>query len=55
MLLDELQEVVAALRRPSEAERGSRLRECVVDEVVGNMRMEGQPVSAEWEAAARKA
>lgn len=44
---------IATWRRLTEDERVSRLRECIVDEVVGNMRMEGQPVSAAWEAAAR--
>lgn len=41
---------IATWRRLTEAERVSRLRECIVDEVVGNMRMEGQPVSAAWGA-----
>lgn len=39
---------IATWRRLTEAERVSRLRECIVDEVVGNMCMEGQPVSAAW-------
>lgn len=55
VLPDELQEVIAAWRSLTEAERVSRLREHVIDEVVGNMRMEGQPVSADWEATAREA
>ena len=41
---------IATWRRLTEAERVSRLRECIVDEVVGNMCMEGQPVSAAWGA-----
>lgn len=49
----EVLEIIAAWCRLTEAERVSRLHDCVVDEVVGNMRMEGQPVSAEWEAQAR--
>lgn len=44
---------IAAWRSLTEDEQVSRLRDCVVDEVVGNMRMEGQPVSAVWEAKAR--
>lgn len=55
MTPDELQKVVAAWRSLPEDEQVARLRRCVVDEVVGNMRVEGQPVSAEWEAAAREA
>jgi hypothetical protein len=54
MLPVEVLESIAAWRCLTEAEQVSRLRECVVDEVVGNMRMEGQPVSAEWESAARR-
>lgn len=45
---------IAAWRRLSEAEQVACLRRQVVDEVVGNMRMEGQPVSAAWESQARK-
>lgn len=46
---------IAAWRQLSDAEQRRRLRLRVVDEVVGNMRMEGQPVSTEWEARARSA
>lgn len=49
----EVLERIAAWRRLSDAEQVARLREHVVDEVVGNMRMEGQPVSAAWESQAR--
>ncbi|MDN6376892.1 MULTISPECIES: hypothetical protein [Corynebacterium] len=52
---DEILERIAAWRSLTEAEQVSRLRARVVDEVVGNMRMEGQPVSAAWEAEARTA
>lgn len=52
MLSEELRKGIAAWRRLSEAERTERLRACIVDEVVGNMRMAGQPVSAAWEAEA---
>jgi|GEM_PF-6681232 len=53
MMPVEVLEAITAWRRLAEAEQVSRLRECVVDEVVGNMRMEGQPVSAAWESEAR--
>lgn len=44
---------IASWRRLPDAEQRRRLRLLVVDEVVGNMRMEGQPVSAEWQSRAR--
>lgn len=49
----ELLERIAAWRRLSDDDQVRELRSRVVDEVVGNMRMEGQPVSAAWEARAR--
>lgn len=48
-----LAERIASWRQLTDAEQRRRLRLLVVDEVVGNMRMEGQPVSAEWESHAR--
>ncbi|OLT50284.1 hypothetical protein BJF89_10240 [Corynebacterium sp. CNJ-954] len=53
MLSKGLSEDIAAWGRLSEAEHAERLRGCVADEVVGNKRMAGQPVSAAWEAEAR--
>lgn len=55
MFPDALQKVVAAWRSLPEGEQVARLRRCVIDEVVGNRRMAGQPFSAEWEAAATEA
>lgn len=39
---------IAAWRALPAGERDARLRRCVVDEVVGNMTLEGQPPSPEW-------
>lgn len=55
MLPVEVGESITAWRRLSEAEQAQRLRDSVVDEVVGNKCMAGQPVSAAWEAEAREA
>ncbi len=49
----EMRNRIAAWRALPEAERTRRLRAQVVDEVVGNMAMEGEPVSAEWTRRAR--
>lgn len=47
----EMLERIAAWRRLPEAEQTRQLRERVVDEVIGNMAMEGQPVSKQWGSA----
>jgi hypothetical protein len=49
----ELLERIAAWRTLCDDAQVRELRGRVVDEVVGNMRMEGQPVSAAWENRAR--
>lgn len=46
---------IAAWRALSSEEKTRRRRATVVDEVVGSMAMEGEPVSAEWERRARAA
>lgn len=46
---------IDAWRALPEAERTARLRARVVDEVIGNMAMEGQPPSPEWTRHAREA
>lgn len=45
---------IEAWRALPEAEKTRRRRASVVDHVVGNMAMEGQPVSREWEQRARR-
>ncbi|MBM7368273.1 hypothetical protein [Gordonia hydrophobica] len=49
----ELLQRIAAWRSLSDDEQVRQLRQRVVSEVVGNMRMEGQPVSEAWEVRAR--
>lgn len=46
---------VAAWRALPAAEKTLRRRSTVVDEVVGSMRMEREPVSRAWEQSARAA
>jgi hypothetical protein len=46
---------VEAWRALPEAEKTRRRRTTVVDEVVGSMRMEHEPVSRTWETRARTA
>jgi|HubBroStandDraft_3_1064219.scaffolds.fasta_scaffold1043456_1 hypothetical protein len=50
-----LQAHVRAWRALPEAEKTRRRRATVVDEVVGSMQMEREPVSSGWERQARSA
>lgn len=49
----DVRRAIDAWRALPEAERTARLRARVVDEVVGNMAMEGQPPSPEWTRQAK--
>lgn len=52
-MTSELRARIESWRALSEVERTQRLRARVVDEVAGNMAMEGEPVSREWHREAR--
>lgn len=51
----DFRERIRRWRALPEEEKTRRRRATVVDEVVGSMAMEGQPVSPEWERRARAA
>ena len=55
MTRSEFREYVAAWRALPADKKTTLRRETVVDEVVGSMRMEREPVSAGWEQRARAA
>lgn len=54
-LSDEVLDRIRRWRALPDEEKTRRRRAAVVDQVVGSMAMEGQPVSADWEGRAREA
>ncbi|HEY5855740.1 MAG TPA: hypothetical protein VIW24_17255 [Aldersonia sp.] len=54
MTRSEFRERVERWRALPEAEKTTRRRRAVVDQAIGSMAMEDEPVSAAWESSARR-